>query len=495
MNKQTKFLYGAAVQGIQDFIFQTNELKDIVGASALVEYICTECFDEFAQGGEMIVRAAGNIKCLFDDEASCRRAVREFPKKVMTEAPGITISEAVVRIDDGDDFSTKVEELELRLRAQRNRPFPSVTTGLMGMERSRKTGLPAVEYIKDVPVDKGTLLKRGYRGEKLFKKFYGEHIDSRYFPWNVGEMTTDNSWLAIIHADGNGLGEIISKIGKDKDRLMEFSQKLDEATMLSAQEAYSLCVMDEDFNSDAPVIPFRPVVLSGDDHTLICRADLAVAYTCRFIEAFEKNTAKMIKDLRSHGHKIEMDSLTACAGIAFIKESYPFHYGYQLAERLCDSAKVDAKSGGITPAPSCLKFHKVQSSFVENYREIVRKELTPCPGHSFEFGPYYIHEQKDRWTVRRLLEEVSKLKGKEGNAVKSDIRQWMSLMSDGPEKAEQKKKRVTTVSGNRERQLFDAATTSCDRGQVKAYPAYDMLSLHSILSLQTKKKNPNKSSI
>lgn len=32
----TKYLYGASVQGIQQFIFQTNELKDIVGASELV---------------------------------------------------------------------------------------------------------------------------------------------------------------------------------------------------------------------------------------------------------------------------------------------------------------------------------------------------------------------------------------------------------------------------------------------------------------------------
>lgn len=30
-----KFLYGAAVQGIQNFIFQTNSLKEIIGASML----------------------------------------------------------------------------------------------------------------------------------------------------------------------------------------------------------------------------------------------------------------------------------------------------------------------------------------------------------------------------------------------------------------------------------------------------------------------------
>ena len=41
-----QYLYGAAVQGIQSFIFQTNTLREIVGASELVEEICTKMFAE-----------------------------------------------------------------------------------------------------------------------------------------------------------------------------------------------------------------------------------------------------------------------------------------------------------------------------------------------------------------------------------------------------------------------------------------------------------------
>ena len=98
----SKYLYGAAVQGIQDFIFKTNELKHIVGASELVEQICTKAFEEFAEkaekekSGESVVRAAGNIKFIFEKEEDCRKAVLMFPKKVMTLAPGITVSQAVV---------------------------------------------------------------------------------------------------------------------------------------------------------------------------------------------------------------------------------------------------------------------------------------------------------------------------------------------------------------------------------------------------------------
>ena len=60
-----KFLYGASVQGIQSFIFQTNKLKEIVGGSELIEQICTVFFKSEVginyKEENLIVGAAGNI--------------------------------------------------------------------------------------------------------------------------------------------------------------------------------------------------------------------------------------------------------------------------------------------------------------------------------------------------------------------------------------------------------------------------------------------------
>ncbi len=33
----SKYLYGVSIQGIQEFIFKTNKLKEIIGASKIVE--------------------------------------------------------------------------------------------------------------------------------------------------------------------------------------------------------------------------------------------------------------------------------------------------------------------------------------------------------------------------------------------------------------------------------------------------------------------------
>ena len=39
-----KWLYGASVQGIQGYIFQTNKLKDVIGASELGKDLCETSF-------------------------------------------------------------------------------------------------------------------------------------------------------------------------------------------------------------------------------------------------------------------------------------------------------------------------------------------------------------------------------------------------------------------------------------------------------------------
>lgn len=502
METQTKFLYGAAIQGIQSFIFQTNELKDIIGASELVEQICTHLFDEFiGETGDVIVSAAGNIKCIFASEEECRKAVREFPKKVMLAAPGITISEAVVRMTDDMDFGDAVELLEKRLRTQRNKPFPSITIGLMGMERSRKTGLPAVIETENDFVDIGTKKKREQNNwneikkgssttHRLYEKSLGMRFDRDVFAFNLEDMASNNNWLAIIHADGNGLGEVVAAIGNNPDLLKAFSKGLNNASIEASRIAFKEMREQHGLSFDGNhIIPFRPVVLGGDDLTMICRADLALPFSQSFIRHFEEETKKMMDALKGNG-AIPHNCLTACAGIAYIKSSYPFYYGYHLAEALCERAKRDAKRGNRVPAPSCVMFHKVQSSFVESFDEIVKKDLQPYEGNSFEFGPYYLAPQENRWTIDELSKQVKLLGSKAGNAVKSDIRQWMTLMSDHPNKAHQKLERVKSISKGWERELFLTATRSDNRNLIRVYPAYDMLVLHSISLPIINKKKP-----
>ena len=128
---------------------QTNKLKEIVGASELVEQICTTKFFEVANIDSsvrdtdgnipnLIINAAGNIKYIFEDKTKCEHLVRIFPKVIMDFAPGITISQAVVALTG--DLPNDIDCLEQLLKAQRSKVSMPVETGFMGLERDRRAG-------------------------------------------------------------------------------------------------------------------------------------------------------------------------------------------------------------------------------------------------------------------------------------------------------------------------------------------------------------------
>ena len=480
----SKYLYGAAVQGIQDFIFKTNELKHIVGASELVEEICTHAFDEYAQNGEDVVRAAGNIKFIFNNEEDCKKAVREFPKKVMTMAPGITISQAVVPIDA--DFSKAIDLIEARLKEQRNKPPKSVTLGLTGIKRANNTGLPVVDVEGRNFLDDATLAKQNkvkeenhdLRGlcSKSFGNFYGK------IAYNITDITGKNDWIAIIHADGNGLGKVVQTVGKKKDVYKVFSQKLSEATTEAAHQAYKEVSWPFDARE---AIPIRPVVLSGDDMTVIIRGDIALDYANAFIVAFEKETRKALGDILRSEHVFadDRDHLTACAGIAFIKSSFPFYYGYELAEVLCGHAKKDTKAingeNSNHLPPSCLMFHKVQDSFIFDYQDIVKRELTAYDGLSFKAGPYYIKEQAGKRSVDDLIANCLLLNTENSDGVKSGIRNWMTLRLGNKDLADQRKERMLQIFAD------TTAVETLTEEENGTCIVYDVLSYNTIMNQQT----------
>lgn len=534
---EEKYLYGAAVQGIQGFIFQTNKLRDIVGASELVEEICTTKFASLVSGKELdykdakkylksdenaILFAAGNVKYIFETKEACEKVARVFPKEISEFAPGITVSQAVVKMEGKfEKFEDAVNELEKRLRTQRNKPMQSQTLGLMGILRSRQSGLPVVKITKGKSGEehwdaaKLAKLKRAeYSGadtkvedrestQELCKKAFGlKSISNGNIAHDIEDLTKNNDWIAVIHADGNGLGQIVQKVGKIEKDFKEFSQLLDEATTLAAVKAYE--AVKGDFNnsdSEKDFIPIRPIVLGGDDLTVVCRADLALKYTETFIDEFEKQTKEKLEKIITKNNVFEKgdikDCLTACAGIAYVKSSYPFYYAYELAETLCTTAKKDAKAGLDGELPkSCLMFHKVQDSFTEDWNAIVKRELMPQENISFEFGPYYINEaKKERWTLEELMRKAVALESKEGNAVKSHLRNWMSLLHDNPAMAEQKLKRLKSMtSDDKLNELIKEVTRDVEReykkdGETKkktVYPVYDILAVHTINNQKTK---------
>jgi len=447
-----KYLYGASVQGIQGFIFQTNKLKEIVGASELVEQICTTIFLEVASipkdDPNLIINAAGNIKYIFEDKTKCEYLVRIFPKVIMNFAPGITISQAVVPLTG--DLPKDIDYLEQLLKAQRSKASMPVEIGFMGLERDRRAGGVAVPQTveKDAIICSATKAKIEFsKKAQVFKSVAGtEEINLENLPLDIEKITESgkNSWLAIIHADGNALGILLQTLGKKlkenkfseekvKTAFSTFSKNLDNATKNAAQAAFKNIVENVWASDKLTCYPIRPVILGGDDLTVIIRADLALDFTVEFLKAFESQTKEQFEFLAKE-YQVEgfENGITACAGIAYIKEKYPFHYGVHLADLLTGKAKKFSKKDGKPIPPSSIAFYKVQSSFIESLDDMTEKTLTADISKvSFDYGPYLIHAQEGKPSIDMLYTKLKELavevdsKNDESKSI-SKLRQWIS---------------------------------------------------------------------
>ncbi len=404
------YLYGASVQGIQEFIFATNELKTIVGASEIIKNINSKVEERYAK--HIIINAAGNVKLIFDeaDKAILEELVCNFTKEVKQSAYGITISQSVVKFQEGG-LKDAFKQLEKNLYIQRNRSEIPLDSSINILKLAPKTANPAVEREKD----KATLLKEQ------------ANTSQGKIPKNRKNKT------AIIHADGNGLGAMIASMTKElkgDDEIIqaykEFSENLETATT----NAFKIAKEGMDDTS------IREVILGGDDMTVICNANDALKFTQKFLEAFEVQTKALLQG----------DGLSACAGIAYCNHKYPFHYAVNLAESLCRYSKKHSKAIDQTHIPSSLMFHNIQSSNFTDYQTYIDKELTLRNNQEtiyLNYGPYFTHKQQGYSTIESFRHFCGALMVKGSPA--SRLREWLTILGQNAEQAKERLRRINEM--------------------------------------------------
>ncbi|WBM74943.1 Cas10/Cmr2 second palm domain-containing protein [Saprospira grandis] len=404
-----KYLYSASVQGIQSFIFQTNKLKEIAGASELVEQLSTPDALEEAlaylgvdfKKENLIVAAAGKIKYLFDDLAACEKLCQYMPIYVSQEAPGLQLSQSVVLVDGAfkEEHYSRSEQALVQKRAFIGRPN---TEGWMIAARAPQTGNPVKAYEKQELLDNGQLKKRAIVESKgltpLEEKLLGK--DSRYiFLREFAAISRrEDNWLAVIYADGNDLGIKIPRLLKEREAnpggyqkaSCDFSEGLDKANIKAFEKAKDELVsyleeggeLEIDKETGKYKLPLRPIICGGDDLVVVIQARYALFFCETYLRAFEEKTKQKIDE-----------RLTACAGIAYIKSKYPFHYGFKLAKDLCTYAKSKSRDKNLRTTPASISFHKVETSFIRSYAGGIRTEEIQS-ADLISPQPYFIKELK-----------------------------------------------------------------------------------------------------
>jgi hypothetical protein len=250
------------------------------------------------------------------------------------------------------------------------------------------------------------------------------------------EQSKKLDWLAVIHADGNGLGEIFLKFkehiknvidsnkNQEVDRIyVNYLRKFSIAIDICNEKAFKASL--EAFSkSKNGLLPIIPLVLGGDDLTVVCDGKIALRFTQLFLNAFEKETHKnqIISEIAQEALKVPR--LSACAGIAIIKPKFPFSVAYELAENLMQSAK-DVKKKVTHPETgkpypcSALDFHILYDSSSVDFRSIrdkIEKKEENIVIQKLHNRPYVITSEDDIKEAKGLewakFHQLSKLEAK-----------------------------------------------------------------------------------
>lgn len=480
----SKYLYGAEIHGIQNFIFSTNKLKEMVGASQLIADVPKQLLKKNVNEDSIIQLAAGGIKCLLTDEQKAKQLYQNLPKLVAENAPEVSISQYIVNIEE--DLEQKhFDELQRGLDAQRQTSYPMFYNGIMGSQISRETGKAIVGKFKNDFLDQAALTKRRKTDNTELNKLYQiENYDVRY-PLDLEELTKDSSeerdnWIAVIHADGNNLGKTIrSIISAEKDKplwyhtLTKFSNQLDIATKTAFEKAV-LATFDKQLLENAATIPLplRPIILGGDDLTVIINADNAITFMSHYLEAFEVQTREKLQELNL---SIPLDGFSACAGIAFTKTKFPFHYGVSMAEALCKEAKNRCKAiAGKGKVESALMFHRIRDAIFDSYEELKERELD-FSTIQFDAGPYVLNTAHTSLnTIVRLQQSLTQLKEQKG--LPAHLRQWLTGLRYDPDRASLLMDRIEQIYSPKLLQALDLKQEINN----KKSRVYDLLNLYAV---------------
>lgn len=229
----------------------------------------------------------------------------------------------------------------------------------------------------------------------------GDTLDNPLFPFRrAADDATDpervqrepaDQRIAIVHADLSGLGQAFRSLGsglKTPRDTLELATRIEHAIVQAVQNATAevLAPAAIDQHGALKLIPARPIVIGGDDITIIVRADLALRFAERLLAHIESETRRANVG----------EGLSATAGVAIVGKGLPYLTAYELADSLCAFAKAAAKAGRPPdggPYPSAIAFHHQTQTAHECYQDILPSLLDDARERLLTANPYALDER------------------------------------------------------------------------------------------------------
>lgn len=399
----------------QALVFQTNKQRLNVAASRLIWRVGFEWIPDAvaAAGGagagvEQVVKASGLGIILAPPDLGSQ-IIEAVTTRATLEAPDLEVWGVVGDIDVADDLSNVGPTLGWAQRQlarwRADRPSPIARDPNLPFTRLCPfTGRPATTEVSE-----GTSQQRVHHSaaagiaalwqssmedrDQLVGSLGGSEIVERAVvsrdDLKSGDGVRNNGWIGVLHADGNGIGDIFTNLRRvdlPGQEVIDLLNSVSEALERCAWNAVQTAIERTDaMIAEADGKPrsswVLPILVGGDDITVLLHGRYALEFTVILAEEFERlvNAEEAVTDAlayvsiaQSDWHRGGLitsvtvpDRITLACGLVYTKPHHPFSHAVDLAEELTKSAKT-VKHEGL----SALDVHVLNESAVRGLDQV-----------------------------------------------------------------------------------------------------------------------------
>lgn len=462
--------------GNQRHVFGTNRLRENIGASEQIYRAGTEWLleplglwaddtvtrstsllgqERLEEGGavEVVYATSGKAVVLCDSVDRAAELIRRVTDRAVREAEGLDVAGCHVEVDwprgSVQDAYRDATTLLGRVRGGLP-PVLARAPQLPVLEVSAIDGLPARREVTRRgrrELVSAAAEHRHRHADKAIRRLQAT-LEPRDGAWHLfggvdqlEDHLGDVSWLAVVHADGNGIGRVFrdvagrlgltGRFGPEANRAyVDALRALSIGLELLTEQAFQDALAAVAATSGQEALPVVPLILGGDDSTFVCDARISIELTQHFLTRWVELTchpdrAERLERLPEGGRAVAGAVREAsggvgfgmAAGIAVVHAHHPFHAAYRLATQLTDSAKVTKHLPWPTGA---LDFHVLYDSSATDL-DVIRSGRQAVGGTMptrLWAGPYLVddpgrvtsegdgHDATAGWVRRHRLERL-----------------------------------------------------------------------------------------
>ncbi|PKM80070.1 MAG: hypothetical protein CVU88_04915 [Firmicutes bacterium HGW-Firmicutes-13] len=358
MNELTSWIVSFDTDQIKNYIFSTNRLKEIRGASSLLLKLDRrrkKWIKNVVPGineDNIVYSAGGGTSVLLDNEDQAKKVIAEVSRNFLDKTVTATITGVLLPPTSifelfGQRMKQAGEQLRQAKEAKAELTNLPVEPYLHLCHSCEK--YPAVEIMAERNNEllcKSCAVKRSYGDRSEFYQEFLKYVkkqDKNNQIWKkemlpkdldtIGKVAYPPGYIGLIALDGNHMGNFLNKLKKKED-YQEFSKRINCLVMDQTFTALKRYGQPRRLDTESYVAPFEIVIMGGDDVFLITAADIAIEVALSIAEGFEEGSKPILE-----GADMLQEKITMAGGVVLAHAKFPIPAMYKISEELQKSAK------------------------------------------------------------------------------------------------------------------------------------------------------------